>query len=58
MSFLRHKAAYFRWCDRGRPEGDSLADWLWAEEAIPILWPTKVTAEDDTKSLRYRTSLV
>ena len=37
LSCLRHEAAYFKWCDRGRPEDDALTDWLWAEKAIPCL---------------------
>jgi hypothetical protein len=31
---LRVEAAYFRWIDRGRPYGDDLTDWVWAEGAI------------------------
>jgi hypothetical protein len=34
---LRQEAAYFRWLDRGSPEGDDLADWTWAEQRITDL---------------------
>lgn len=32
--FLRQECAYFHWLQRGQPEGDALADWLWAEQQI------------------------
>jgi len=34
---LRKEAAYFHWIDRGKPFGDDLTDWVWAEQAIPDL---------------------
>ena len=37
LNALRCEAAYFRWIQRGRPENDALADWVWAERSISVL---------------------
>ncbi len=34
VHFLREECAYFHWIDRGRPLGDDLIDWQWAEQKI------------------------
>lgn len=34
---VRAEASYFHWIDRGRPYGDDLTDWVWAERLIPSL---------------------
>ena len=34
---LREESAYYAWCERGRPEGDALTDWVWAEQAVTSL---------------------
>lgn len=39
LDALRCEAAYFNWIHRGRPENDDLADWVWAEKALPQLTP-------------------
>jgi hypothetical protein len=33
---LQLEAAYFRWCDRGRPVNDEWADWFWAESTVQL----------------------
>ncbi len=37
FQFLRQEAAYFRWQDRGAPQGDDWNDWFWAEQNIRTL---------------------
>jgi hypothetical protein len=34
IQFFREECAYFHWIARGRPLGDDLGDWRWAEEQI------------------------
>ncbi len=34
LDFLRHEAAHFHWIDGGKPLGEQMVDWTWAEQTL------------------------